>query len=63
VYFRRGNAPRAVHFFLLCLASFILATFHYSGKLNSFDKVVYYGNVVAGFVAPTLFLHFCLIFP
>jgi len=63
VYFRRGNAPRAVHFFLLCLASFILATFHYSGKLNNFDKVVYYGNVVAGFLAPTLFLHFTLVFP
>jgi PAS domain S-box-containing protein len=63
VYFRRGNAPRAVHFFLLCLASFILATFHYSGKLNNFDKVVYYGNVVAGYLAPTMFLHFCLVFP
>jgi two-component system NtrC family sensor kinase len=63
VYFRRGNAPRAVHFFLLCLASFILSTFHYSGKLNNFDKVVYFGNLVAGYLAPTLFLHFCLVFP
>src|SRR5215471_3472166 len=63
VYFRRGNAPRAVHFFLLCLASFILSTFHYSGKLNNFDKVVYYGNLVAGYLAPTLFLHFCFVFP
>ena len=48
VYFRRGNAPRALHFFLLCLARFILSTFHYSGKLNNFDKVIYLGNVVAG---------------
>src|SRR5579871_6238877 len=63
VYFRRGNAPRALHFFLLCLASFILSTFHYSGKLNNFDKVIYLGNVVAGFLAPTLFLHFCFVFP
>jgi PAS domain S-box-containing protein len=63
VYFRRGNASRAVHFFLLCLASFILSTFHYSGKLNNFDKVVYYGNLVAGYLAPTLFLHFCFVFP
>ncbi len=30
VYFRRGNAPRALHFFLLCLASFIMSAFHYS---------------------------------
>jgi two-component system NtrC family sensor kinase len=63
VYFRRGNAPRALHFFLLCLASFIMSAFHYSGKLNNFDKVIYLGNVVAGYLAPTLFLHFCCVFP
>ncbi len=63
VYFRRGSAPKALHFYLLCLVSFILSTFHYSGKLNNFDKVIYWGNVVAGFLAPTVFLHFCLAFP
>jgi two-component system, NtrC family, sensor kinase len=63
VYFRRGNAPRALHFFLLCLTSFIVSSFHYSGKLNNFDKVIYLGNVVAGYLAPTLFLHFCCVFP
>ncbi len=63
VYFRRRTAPRALHFFLLCLASFMMSTFHYSGKLNNFDKVIYLGNVVAGFLAPTLFLHFCFVFP
>ena len=63
VYFRRGSAPRALHFFILCVTSFVLFTFHYSGKLNNFDKVVYLGNLVAGFLAPTLFLHFCCVFP
>jgi two-component system NtrC family sensor kinase len=63
VYFRRRTAPRALHFFLMCLTSFIMSTFHYSGKLNYFDKVIYLGNVVAGFLAPTLFLHFCFVFP
>ena len=63
VYFRRGSAPRALHFFLLCLASFVLSTFHYTGKLNNFDKAIYLGNVVAWFLAPTLFLHFCFTFP
>jgi len=63
VYFRRGSAPRAQLFFILCVASFILFTFHYSGKLNNFDKVIYLGNLVAGFLAPTLFLHFCCVFP
>jgi PAS domain S-box-containing protein len=63
VYFRRGNAPRALHFFLMCLTSFILSTFHYTGKLNYFDQSIYLGNVVSGFLAPTLFLHFCCVFP
>ena len=63
VYFRRGSAPRALHFFLLCLASFVLSTFHYTGKLNNFDKAIYLGNVMAWFLAPTLFLHFCFCFP
>lgn len=63
VYFRRVSAPHAVHFFVLCLASFVLSCFHYSGKLNAFDQVIYWGNVAAGILAPTLFLHFCLVFP
>src|SRR6202000_1036942 len=63
VYFRRGNAPRARHFFLLCLTSFVLFAFHYSGKLKPFDKFMYYGTVLAGIAAPTLFLHFCCTFP
>jgi signal transduction histidine kinase len=63
VFFRRGNAPRSLHFYALCLASFVLSTFHYTGKLNSFDKAMYYGNVLAALFAPTIFLHFCLVFP
>ncbi|MDZ4799209.1 MAG: ATP-binding protein [Bryobacteraceae bacterium] len=63
VYFRRGNAPKALHFLVLCLVSFVLSTFHYTGKLNEFDKVIYWGNIAAGIFAPTIFLHFCLTFP
>ncbi|MBI1896848.1 MAG: PAS domain S-box protein [Acidobacteria bacterium] len=63
VYFRRGNAPKALHFLALCLVSFVLSTFHYTGKLNNFDKVIYWGNVGAALFAPTIFLHFCLTFP
>src|SRR5437879_5439306 len=63
VYFRRGSAHKARHFYILCLASFIFLTFHYTGKLNFFDKVIYYGNLAAGLAAPAIFLHFCLIFP
>ena len=63
VYFRRGSAPKAVHFYILCLASFVFSTFHYTGKLNDFDKLMYWGNVAGGLLAPTIFLHFCLTFP
>ncbi len=63
VYFRRLDAPKARHFYILCLVSFILSCFHYTGKLNNFDKVIYWGNVAAGLLAPTIFLHFCLNFP
>ncbi|WP_035957813.1 GAF domain-containing sensor histidine kinase [Bryobacter aggregatus] len=63
VYFRRESAPKARHFFLLCLCSFVYSCFHYTGKLNPFDKVIYWSNVVAGFLAPALFVHFCATFP
>ena len=63
VYFRRGSAPKAIHFYVLCLASFVYSCFHFTGKLNNFDQVIYYGNVAAGLLAPTIFLHFCLTFP
>ena len=55
IFFRRNQAPKALHFYLLCLASFILHTFHYTGKLNKFDKAIYCGNVAAGLLAPALF--------
>ncbi|MCC6368127.1 MAG: PAS domain S-box protein [Bryobacterales bacterium] len=63
VYLRRGNASKARHFYALCLTSFVLSTFHYTGKLNNFDKIIYWGNLWAGLFAPTIFLHFCLSFP
>jgi two-component system NtrC family sensor kinase len=62
VYFRRGAAQKARHFYIFCLVSFIFSCFHYTGKLNGFDSVILFGNVAAGLLAPTLFLHFCLTF-
>jgi two-component system, NtrC family, sensor kinase len=63
VYFRRGSAHKAAHFYVLCLTSFIFLSFHDVGKLNSFDKIIYYGNLAGTLIAPTVFLHFCLTFP
>jgi two-component system, NtrC family, sensor kinase len=63
IFIRRWNAPRAVHFYIFCLVSFILYSFHYSGKLDAFDVEVYWAGVAAQMLAPTLLLHFALVFP
>src|SRR5690349_15153610 len=63
IFIRRWNAPRAVHFYIFCLASFILWSFHFSGKLDTFDWEVYWSEIVARLVVPALLLHFALLFP
>jgi two-component system NtrC family sensor kinase len=62
VYYRRTSASKSGHFFVLCLASFIACCFRYSGKLNTFDEILYWGNFSANLFAPAIFLHFCLTF-
>jgi two-component system, NtrC family, sensor kinase len=63
IFVRRWNASRAVHFYVFCLASFILYSFHYTGKLNSFDWIIYWSNVVMLLFQPALLVHFALVFP
>src|SRR5712672_78755 len=63
IFVRRWNAPRAIHFYVFCLVSFILYSFQYSGKLDAFDYEVYWASVVARLLAPALLLHFALVFP
>src|SRR5271154_2837145 len=63
IFVRRWNAPRAIHFYIFCLVSFVLYSFHYSGKLNSFDWIIYWGNISALMLQPALLLHFALVFP
>ena len=58
IFVRRWNAPRAIHFYIFCLASFVLYSFHYSGKLNSFDWIIYWANVVALLLQPALLAAF-----
>ncbi|MGH9686148.1 MAG: ATP-binding protein, partial [Candidatus Acidiferrales bacterium] len=36
---------------------------HYTGKLNSFDWIVYWSNAAALFLQPALLVHFSLVFP
>ncbi len=63
IFIRRWNAPRAVHFYVFCLVSFVLWSFHFSGKLDAFDWEVYWSEIVARLLAPALLLHFALVFP
>jgi len=63
ILFRRWTAPRSLHFYIFCLASFVVYSFSYTGKLNLFDWTIYWLNVAALLLQPALFLHFCLTFP
>jgi two-component system, NtrC family, sensor kinase len=63
IFARRWNAPRAVHFYVFCLVSFVLFSFHYSGKLDAFDYEVYWTKIFAELLTPALLLHFALVFP
>ena len=63
VLFRRWTAPRATHFYVFCLASFVLYSFDYTGKFNGFDWTIYWGRILAEALQPALFLHFALAFP
>src|ERR1700728_4591808 len=62
VLLRRWTAPHSTHFYIFCLASFVLYSFWYTGKLNEFDWVVYWGKIVANALQPALFLHFAVAF-
>ena len=63
VLLRRWTAPGSTHFYVFCLVSFVAYSFKYTGKLNDFDWTIYWCNIVAWVLQPTLFLHFVLTFP
>jgi two-component system NtrC family sensor kinase len=63
IFIRRWNAPRAVHFYVFCLVSFVLFSFHYSGKLDAFDYEIYWLKIASLMLAPALLFHFALVFP
>ena len=63
VLFRRWTAPGSTHFYIFCVVSFVFYAFKYTGKLNSFDWTIYWGNAAAWILQPALFLHFALTFP
>ncbi|MBI4464796.1 MAG: PDZ domain-containing protein, partial [Acidobacteria bacterium] len=63
VWLRRFTASRATHFYLFCLASFVLFVFSYTGKLDTLDWIIYGSSVAANLLVPALFAHFCIAYP
>jgi two-component system, NtrC family, sensor kinase len=63
VRLRRPEHQATLHFFWLCVAFFGMLSFSFSGKLDTLDKVFYWGDVVAMLLFPPLFVHFALVFP
>src|SRR6516165_9046540 len=63
VLFKRSRAPHALHFYFVCLTSFVAYAFHATGKFNPFDWTIFWLDLAASLLLPPLFLHFCLDFP
>ena len=63
VLLSRVAGPMVHHFFLFTLVSFVLHCFSYTTRLDGLDRLVYWTDVWATLLAPSLFLHFCLTFP
>ncbi len=62
VLFRRWTAPKSTHFYVFCLVSFVLYSFKYTTEFDTFDTIIYWGNIIAEALQPALFLHFAVSF-
>jgi two-component system, NtrC family, sensor kinase len=62
VLFRRWTALRSTHFYVFCLTSFVLYSFSWTGRFDTFDWTIYWSKIVAEALQPALFLHFALAF-
>ena len=62
VLFRRWTAPKATHFYVFCVASFVLYAFKYTGELDTLDWIIFWGELAAAALQPALFLHFAVSF-
>ncbi len=63
VRLRKPDNQATLHFFWLCVAFFGVLSLSYSGRLDTLDKVFYWGDAIASLLLPPLFLHFALMFP
>jgi len=62
VLFRRWTAPKSTHFYVFCLVSFVLYAFRSTGEPGLFDRVIYWGNLIANMLQPALFVHLAVSF-
>ena len=63
VRLRRPDHQATLHFFWLSIAFFGVLSLSFSGRLDTLDKIFYWGDVVAMLMLPPLFVHFALMFP
>src|SRR5262245_2533493 len=63
IFLRRWQAAGALHFYALCIVSFVVYAFSHTGKFNDFDWTIYWLDEIGLLLLPPLFLHFCLSFP
>jgi hypothetical protein len=63
VRLQRPRDPSTLHFFWLAVAFFGVFTFSFSGRLDRWDWVFYWGDAVSMLALPPLFLHFTRGFP
>jgi hypothetical protein len=62
VLLRRWTAPKSTHFYVFCLVSFVLYAFRPTFDPGPFDRVIYWGNLLATMLQPALFLQFAFSF-
>jgi two-component system, NtrC family, sensor kinase len=63
ILIRGSLSPPTFHFYLICLASFVVWLFSATTRFSALDWWVYGLNALAFIILPALFLHFCLRFP
>ena len=63
VLIKRFGASHVQHFYFVCLSSFVLFAYSYTGRLEGIDWIVFWLDTAASVFLPPLILHFCLEFP
>lgn len=63
IFSRNWRTTGALHFYLICLVSFVLYLYRYSGRADLFDIGIYWTVAVTFLLLPPLFVHFCIKFP